>query len=197
MRVPATTLSGGSVFPRDAVAVRTLEISWGALALGAVLVACGLAGPAGALVIGYEAIDTPDAGPLDRWIYRYTVSDGSFSRGEGFSVLFDAKLYLALGSPPPPVNADWDAIVLQPDPLLPDAGRYDAQALIDVPRLEDAFEVSFAWLGTGTPGRQRFERYDRDFHTVASGETTLIPEPGTFALLGGALLGLLARARRR
>jgi hypothetical protein len=166
----------------------------GGLVLGAWLAGLAVAAPGNAVVVTYEAFDIPDAGPLDVWSYRYTVSGRTFAKDEGLSVLFDVGSYRNLGSPPPQVNADWDAIVLQPDPLLPDPGRYDAHALVDGPSLADDFGVLFAWLGAGVPGSQPIEIYGPGFEILETGETVPVPEPASALGVG---LGLAALAIRR
>lgn len=165
-------------------------LSRGLVAL--VVSAAGLTGvaPVAASVptITYSVEDIPEGAPLDVWRYRYVVSGVEFSALEGFSVLFDESRYLQIFEPAAGSDA-WDVIVLQPDPLLPDPGRFDAQAKLDAPSIPAEFFVVFAWLGPGTPGSQPFEIYGADFQTVFSGTTTLVPEPGTALLLALGLLG--------
>jgi len=173
-------------------------MSWlrtGGLVLGAWLAGLAVAAPSNAVVVTYEAFDIPDAGPLDVWSYRYRVSGRTFAKGEGVSVLFDVGSYRNLGSPPPQVNADWDAIVLQPDLLLPDPGRYDAQALVDGPSLADDFGVLFAWLGAGAPGSQPIEIYGPGFQILETGETVPVPEPASALGVGLGLAALVIRRR--
>lgn len=143
--------------------------------------------------ITYTVEDTPEAGPLDVWRYRYVVSGVELSALEGFSVLFDETRYRSIFEPAG--SDEWDVIVLQPDPLLPDPGRFDAQAKVGSPSLPAEFLVAFIWLGPGAPGSQPFEIYDADFQTVFSGTTTLVPEPGTALLLALGLLGTGLRRR--
>gem|GEM_PF-5707292 len=122
----------------------------------------------------------------------------SFDLNFGFDVFFllsDGYLFGDIKSTPPP-NADWDTIALQPDPSLPDDGRYDAVALVNNASLANAFVVTFIWRGIGSPGSQPFAIFDDTFavtdegRTIAAGGTTPIPEPTTVVLLlsGVALL---------
>jgi len=165
-----------------------------ALACAALLAA---AGPAAALRIAYTATDLPDGGPEDLWQYDYFVSEGSFATGFGFSILFpvgggDALVPVATGA-----DAEWDVIALQPDPLLPADGVFDAQALVDGATLAFPFSVRFHWSGSGAPGAQGFLVYDPGFATIETGETVPVPEPVTVLLLALGLSGLAGRRRDR
>jgi hypothetical protein len=166
-----------------------------------ILLALGLTlpGSAQALAIRFESIDLADLLPgEDLREYRYQVSEFPFAAGHGFSILFEPDSYGRLDDPPP-VNADWDVLVLQPDPQLPDDGLYDALALAPNPSVADPFVVSFVWLGAGDPGPQPFVVYDPSFQVVASGETAVVPEPSGAAMLAAALLTSFAafHGRRR
>ena len=160
-----------------------------------------------ATTIGYEV----GIGPGGLWQYHYQVSGRSFQANDGFSILFAVDKYSGLeDTPPQPSNGDWSAISLQPDPLLPDPGRYDALALVDAARLTDLFSISFNWLGSGQPGSQPFEIYTLDQNGNVSGipETgfteplappveTSVPEPGSLSLLMVGCIGLFLRHRRQ
>ncbi len=163
--------------------------------MAAALIPLAMAPAARAAAIRYEAANLVDATPgEDLWLYRYRVEGAAFPAGNGFSVMFDLGLYeqLVAGAAP---NADWDVIALQPDPLLTSDGLYDALAMDGPASLADRFEVSFVWLGVGTPGSQPFVLYDESFQTLESGRTTLIPEPSTAVTLALGLVALGARRR--
>ena len=148
-------------------------------------------------MIIYNATDLADTTPgEDLWRYSYGVSGVAFFADQGFNVSFDRNLCTKLESPPPPVNADWDPLTIQPDLALDSDGFYDAQATRDNPSLANPFTLKFVWLGTGTPAAQPFTIYNADFSTREQGVTA--PEPSAVALLGAGL-GMLSTlgARRR
>lgn len=132
----------------------------------------------------------------NRWEYSYTVENDMLSVDlEEFTVFFDFNLYenLALAGIP----AGWDPLLIQPDPLLPDDGFFDALADpgfgIAPGNSLGGFSVSFDFLGTGRPGAQPFEIRDADtFALLDSGTTATlaVPEPATLLLMGIGLIGL-------
>jgi hypothetical protein len=158
--------------------------------------------------IEYEVLNlTPGQ---DLWQYNYFVSGTTFAANEGFTIFFDYHNFSNLQNPQPTASPGWNAIVLQPDPNLPDNGAYDALALVSNPSLMTTFQVQFDWLGSGTPGSQPFtiNQFNSAGNLVAVLETgntvpvpvtSTVPEPGAGLLFItgiGALL-LLRRARRR
>ena len=150
--------------------------------------------------IFYEATDLSDTtSGEDLWRYTYNIRGFSFETGQGLSIFFDPVHYRNLQNPPPPVNADWSVISVQPDLVLGRPGFYDGQALRNSPSLGDAFAVSFVWSGQGTPGSQPFDLYNADFSTRFSGQTVGVPEPKQTWLMALVLAGgtlAIKRARR-
>jgi hypothetical protein len=157
----------------------------GACALGALAAA-----PAAAVVIRFSVSDVPDAMPgRDLWRYSYRLDEFPYDAHWGFGVYFAPELYGPI-EPPPSAGADWDVLVVQPDAQLPDAGLYDAEARFDAPSVSQPFEVTFEWLGSGSPGAQPFAVFDPSASTIQSGTTA--PEPAAGAGHAAALLGLSA-----
>jgi len=155
-----------------------------------------VAAPVAAISIRYAVTDLADTRPgEDLWRYEYTVDAFPFDAGYGFSIGFEPGATVHLEESPTAPDPAWDVITLQPDPLLPAEGLFDALALVDSPPVATLFAVTFVWNGAGPPGPQPFVVYDPGFHTVESG-TTVVPEPGT-GLLVAAGLGLLAGWQRR
>ena len=138
------------------------------------------------------------------WRYDYVVKNDTLTTPiEEFAIYFDLAEYDNLT--PADVPADWNALVLQPDPAIPDDGIFDALALVPAAAIGPGsqlagFSVSFHFLGVGTPGTQRFEILDPvTFDVLDFGTTqvaTSVPEPAimTMLVLGAAAAG---RAQRR
>jgi hypothetical protein len=163
---------------------------------------------ADAAVIEFTAIDQVDiVAGQDLWTYSFLVSDIAFDLDQGFSVYFDSARFAQLANPPGSVGPDWDVLIIQPDPALPDDGLYDALALAPGASLAQPFSVTFIWLGgAGTaPGSQPFSinQYDESGNisfletgnTVAS--VSSVPEPSTLLLLSSGLAFTVRRRRSR
>lgn len=135
-------------------------------------------------------LDLPDlVEGHDRWQYSYLVTGREFAAGQGFSIHFDVTRYAALENPSIP-DAAWDVIVLQPDPLIPDDGLYDAQALASTNPANLIFHVTFVHLAASPPGSQPFSIYGSDFSDLETGRT--VPEPSAILFV---LAGLLVLSR--
>lgn len=141
----------------------------------------------------------------DQWRYGYTITNSSLSTLQEFRIFFKLNLFenLAVAASP----ADWDSLVAQPDPALPDDGFFDALSLSGgIPHNGSVggFSVTFTWLGQNTPGVQPFEVIDPStLGTLESGVTSLrvtapgtAPEPASLILFGLAFL-LLVHFHRR
>src|SRR5690606_40022161 len=76
------------------------------------------AAPSHALRITYLATDLPDDAGGDLWQYDYRVSDGAFTAGWGFSILFPVGTSAGLEAVATGADGEWDVIVIQPEPLL-------------------------------------------------------------------------------
>ena len=162
--------------------------------------------PARAVSISYSASNEA----ADKWVYSYTLANDSLAAGLSqfriFFALGEFEDLEILGSP-----ADWDSIVADPDPGLPDDGFFDSLLINGVLALGQSatgFKVRFSWLGVGAPGSQQFVVLDPNtFEPLLSGKTTpegggppppSVPEPGTLGLISIAvcMLGLQMRRRR-
>jgi hypothetical protein len=133
------------------------------------------------------------------WEYTYTVTNDSMSSAiEEFTIYFNLGSYDNLAATSS--LASWDQLAINPDPSLPADGFYDALTLatgIAPGATESGFSVSFDWLVAGIPGSQLFDVFDPiTFDVVDSGNTAVIPEPGTFLLLGSGIIGLIGIRKR-
>jgi hypothetical protein len=172
--------------------------------LGGVVMLSAIAAPASATLVEYDVSNISG----DTWRYDYTVTNDSLSSSlDEFTVFFQLGEYqdISFG-----LAADgWDPLAIQPDPLLPDDGYYDALALIEglAPGATlGGFSATFTWLGTGTPGSQPFDIVDPiTIATLDSGMTRLrgtsepptsVPEPGGVVLLAAGLIIVAMRRMR-
>jgi hypothetical protein len=149
--------------------------------------------------VGYFSTELEEG----RWRYVYRVTNQSLAHAVAeFTIWFEVDVYdNLLVETLDPLAADWDELVVQPDPILHDDGFYDALALEDgILTGESAgwFRVSFDWLGEGMPGPQAFDIIDPDtFEVIYSGVTVFIPEPSTGALMIIFLSFFTLRRQRR
>ncbi len=113
--------------------------------------------------------------------YNFNIINDDLSAGiEWFSIYFDYTLYENLSWVSSP--ADWDTIIFQPDPLLPDDGIFDSLALATPIALGDSlsgFSMSFDWLGATAPpaSGNPFEIYNSNFDLLGSGFTSTVTVP--------------------
>lgn len=165
--------------------------------LGLLLICSG--SNASATVIRYQAIDLADSVVgQDLWQYRYDIS-GLPGSALGFDVVFNLSEGYRAGDLSDPVapSGEWIVELAQPDPALPDDGRFYAEIVAVspvLPNLPDTyFSVNFVWSGIGAPGGQSFAIYDANFDILETGRTTpfveAIPEPSVPALLLAGLFG--------
>ena len=141
------------------------------------------------------------------WQYNYTVANTGSTGGdiEEFTIWFDLGLYENLSGPGSP--ADWDPLLIQPDPGLPDDGFADWLAFGPGIAEGDSlggFSVMFDFLGTGTPGDQFFDIIDPfTFNVLFSGITELgdvvvpVPEPTSTSLIALGLFLIAFYSKRR
>lgn len=165
-------------------------------AIGVLVVASLVTSPMAAVSIRYAATDLPDTIPgEDLWRYEYALDAFPYDAGYGFSIGFDPAATTHLEGDPATPDPAWDVISLQPDPLIPAEGLFDALALVDSPPVAMLFEVTFVWTGASPPGPQPFVVYDPGFGTVEEG-VTVVPEPDTGVLFSVGLT-LVATCYRR
>lgn len=140
-----------------------------------------------------------------QWKYDYTVTvpAGDPSVDE-FSIFFHPALYENLAVAATPLG--WGPLVIQPNTGIPADGFFDALAVdIGPGTSQGGFTVSFDFLGTGTPGAQRFDIVDSNtFAKLQTGFTSAavvtapsdVTEPNTLTLIGiGIALFLSFRSR--
>jgi len=161
---------------------------------------CGVlfAGPAFGGLITEVDYTVTDLGS-NLWQYTYEVKNISLVEPlMEFTIWFDYGKYDNLSiATPNQLSAVWNQIIMQPEPVLKDAGYYDALSLelgIGQGQTVNGFAVSFDWLGVGQPGPQFYEIIDPvTFETIDSGYS--VPEPATILLIG--LGGLVLQIKRK
>jgi hypothetical protein len=144
----------------------------------------------------------------NQWTYQYvlTASAGDPDIQE-FTVFFDRNTYkniAVINSP-----AQWDSLAVQPDIALQSDGFFDSLALgpgLLPGETVGGFSVMFDFLGSGTPGAQRFDIVDPATFAILASSTTSpsvvippptdIPEPAPLALLALPLAILISRYGR-
>lgn len=157
--------------------------------------------PIYATTITYEATNISGS----QWECTYSVTNDTLGADiEEFTIYFDLGLYDNLVATDTPY--DWDPLVINPDPNIPDDGYYDALAWsvgIAPGETLSGFTVMFDYLGPDAPGSQYFEVVDAwTWEVLDSGDTVHaaaepVPEPATFFLIGTGLLGIIGIRRKK
>jgi hypothetical protein len=138
-----------------------------------------------------------------RWQYTYTVTNDVLTVAiEEFTIFCMLGLFENLATESVP--ADWDPLVIQPDPFLHDDGFFDALSLLGIGIAAGdtlgGYAVSFDFLGSGSSGAQPFDIVDpADFTVLASGTTrsSSVPVPSSLLLMSAGLAVRNCRTRRR
>lgn len=170
--------------------------SCGLLALA---LSCGPVEAAG-LDAAYQWLGGKDG---NEWQVTFTLhADGTPANLSEFTVWFPETSFGTLTLQAAP--GTWDTLVAQPDPQ---AGPGFLDGLVSSPatgltagQSQTGWVVSFNYLGAGQPGALNFDIVDPTDHvtSLASGQTAVVPEPASYALmLAGALALGLWCARRR
>lgn len=171
--------------------------------LASLVGAAALIVPLHAFGAGINATYKPVSG--NQWVVDFTVKgDGSPTVINDFTIYFPDASFASLSLALSP--AGWDSLVVQPDTALHSPGFLDSLALgtgIGNGASVSGFELTFSFLGSGTPPPLRFDINDANFHAIYSGLTTVtaVPEPETALLmlagLGAIVGGRLRRQRQR
>jgi hypothetical protein len=155
--------------------------------------------------ISYEAEDFGGG----RWEYTYEVANIDLSISDQpaaikeFTIWFDWGLYSNLVvTTVAPLSNTWDQIVWRPEPVLHDAGGYDALAKLANPGIAagqsvKGFSVSFDWLGQGTPGSQRYEIINPDTFGTLDAGMTIVPEPASVLFFIGGICSFFHKRPNR
>lgn len=172
----------------------------GAACTSLLIVASGTTLTANATTVSYDVSNI--AG--NTWEYQYTVTNDSLATNiNEFVIYFTEGSYnnISFGSTP----AQWDPLVIQPDPYLPDDGFYDALALTSAVSIAPGsslgqFTVQFNYLSAGVPSAQYFEILDPFTRIVLDNgytQPSAVPLPAAVWMFGSGLVGLMGIAKRK
>jgi len=161
--------------------------------------------------VSYTATDISGS----TWEYNYTITNDLTVNLTEFTTFFNVGQYnnLEVVSAPSNWEGGGGVLAINPDPSLPAAGFFDAEAAdagLAPGASQGGFSVEFTYLGGGTPGPQLFNFVDSStYATLEAGNTTLASSSGTgptqapemdpSSLVAALtlLLGLLAVTRSR
>lgn len=142
----------------------------------------------------------------DVYTYSYDVINEWAATVDEFSIFFDPVLFADLQLASSPMG--WDALVIQPDRLLPSDGYVDLLALssgLGTGESLTGLSVTFTFLGQGVPGAQAYHIVDPvTFEIRISGRTenlsappTTVDAPTSAALLLAGLAAFAAMPIRK
>ncbi len=160
-----------------------------ALVLGAII---GVSAAPAAAGVSYQATDLGVAGTTAGsrlWQYSYHVN-GSFDAGSGFTLIYNPTNYANISVTQGLLSTDWLQLGISGFGLTD--STLQNLALDDIANSNNDFKVKFDWLSAGTPGSQPYETFDASgtntstLRTVSNSGT--VPEPGSLALVAGALV---------
>ena len=140
------------------------------------------------------------------WQNDYTFTGFSFAAGDDLQLFFDPAEYDQLLNGVALPVSDWDLLLIQPQPAVPDNGRYDLLAVVDGPSFSGTFSIQYTVTGNAPPVAQPWQvvHFNSDFQpgpVLGSGTATTsgIPEPATiwFGITGLMLIVLGTTCPRR
>jgi len=156
-----------------------------------------LSGPASALEVRVETELLEEIAPgQKRFRSVYDFSNVDLDPEQGIVIRFDPASFSLLEVPGGEVPVEWDRVVVQPDPHLPDYGLLDLRAQSALSDASATFELRFIWSGPGDPDLPTYSVYDSDLRNLTA--SVRVPEPGAAASWLASLATLTAlRWRRR